>query len=158
MFSKIIKKQAIIFPAKIGYKLLCVRYSLLKLIDKVCINVIYKDIDGFHNHPWDFVSIVLWGGYKETIWDNGKQTINIYKPGSIIKRKHTEFHKLEPLGKKAITLFFKGKKQKEHIQFVKNNKVYHEAKFFMMQGYPKEKLKFMYEQMHNFTERKTVGE
>lgn len=43
-----------------------------------------------HDHPWNFVSIILWGGYYEetnagTAW---------YGPGSILRRKATHRHRV----------------------------------------------------------------
>jgi len=149
---KLIQRQAIILPSHNG-GVCCVRYSLLGLIDKVCINVIYADLEDFHDHPWDYVSIILWGGYKESQWKDGKVTSKIYGPGSILKRKHSQFHKIEPIGKKAITLFWKGPKQRNYINWVKDNIIYRESKFWLLQGYTKSKMRKIYTSMKNYTKR-----
>lgn len=76
-----------------------------------------EDLDP-HNHPWPFVSIILFGGY----WEN-RPVFNEYDdseivgytrvwhgPGSILFRRATDFHYLElPEGKTAWTLFITGK-------------------------------------------------
>lgn len=146
---KLTQKQAIILPSHNGH-VCCVRYSFLGLIDKICVNVIYSDIEEFHDHPWDYTSIILWGGYKESQWKNGIVTTKTYRAGSIIKRKHTDFHRIEPLGKKAVTLFWKGSKKRNFINWVKDNIIYHEARFWLMQGYTKTKMKNIFNQMKDY--------
>ena len=146
---RLIQKQAIILPSHNG-GVCCVRYSILGLINKVCINVIYADLEDFHDHPWNYVSIILWGGYKESQWKDGKVTSKTYGPGSILIRKHNQFHKLEPTGKKTITLFWKGKKKRDFINWVKDNTIYHEAKFWLKQGYTKAKMKTIFNQMKDY--------
>jgi len=76
---KLIQKQAIILPSHNG-RVCCVRYSILGLIDKICINIIHSDIEDFHDHPWNYISIILWGGYKETQWKEGRTKTKTYYP------------------------------------------------------------------------------
>jgi len=78
-----------------------------------------------HDHPWNYLSIILWGGYYEeaqainpfkafnsepsTIW---KQ--RWYGPGSFLYRKGDKFHKLIiPIGRPSISLIFVGKKWRD---------------------------------------------
>ncbi len=56
-----------------------------------------------HDHPWNFYSIILSGGYVERCGDK----INVRRPGNIAHRKCTAFHKvLHLLGKRVYTLVF----------------------------------------------------
>jgi hypothetical protein len=71
-------------------------------------HILSSDDDSlFHNHPYNFVSFILWGGYTE------------YKPGSKSRRFHIgninkssidEYHRLE-LDRPAWTLVFTGRRQ-----------------------------------------------
>ena len=49
-----------------------------------------------HDHPWPFFSFILWGGYHEKLWQDGADNFyeDTFKPGRIIYRKTTDFHKL----------------------------------------------------------------
>ena len=68
-----------------------------------------------HNHPWNFCSIILFGGYGEKrpiIEYDGEISGYIrtwYGPGSVLFRKAADFHMLElPEGKTTWTLVFTG--------------------------------------------------
>jgi len=56
----------------------------------------------FHNHPFNYVSIVLKGGYTETLL-NGKSYT--YRVGSIIYHRHSDFHRIDSIKGKTTTLF-----------------------------------------------------
>ena len=86
-----------------------------------------------HDHPWNYLSIILWGGYfEETVKITHIYTLNDkslkydvphpvpwhdekwYGPGSILYRRGDKFHKLIiPEGKYSISLIFTGKKWRE---------------------------------------------
>ena len=105
-----------------------VKRYFLWFCHRVFINVMRKGDDALHDHPWNYVSIILWGGYKETTIDKdtGKLITKRYGPGSIISRHHTAFHKLEILKSKSISLFFvsKIKVKKDWCQsWVVNDKI-----------------------------------
>lgn len=59
-----------------------------------------------HDHPWNWTSIIFWGGYFEhDEWRNIKR----FWPGMINRKKSTQLHALELVGNKpAWTLFFCG--------------------------------------------------
>lgn len=78
------------------------------------------DDRAYHDHPWWFVTIVLFGGYYEIkpCYDKyGRYTIvevNFYGPGSILFRRATDFHRLIlPAGKTACTLFITGRRRQK---------------------------------------------
>jgi len=144
---KLIQKQAIILP---NDHVSIVRYSVLGLINKICVNLIYSSVDNFHSHPWDYISIILWGGYRETRWKAGKTRTRIYYPGSILIRKHTDFHRIEPLGKRAITLFWRGAEKQKSNYWVKDNIIYSEARYWLIQGYTKSKMKKLFNYMKDY--------
>lgn len=147
---KLIQKQAIILPPN-NY-IAIVRYSLLGLINKLCINIIHSDVENYHSHPWDYTSIILWGRYKETQWENGKTSTKTYYPGSILRRKYNQFHRIEPVGKRTITLFFRGKQKAKSNLWVYNNKIYHESKYWLMKGYTKAKMRKIFNYMKEYNE------
>jgi hypothetical protein len=73
------------------------------------------DDRAFHDHPWNYVTVVLRGGYWEVRpqYDSwGLYTGNTrvwYGPGSILFRPAKSWHRLEiPEGKDAWTLFITG--------------------------------------------------
>lgn len=57
-----------------------------------------------HDHPFSFVSIILWGGYTE----HGPNYSKRYGPGSIVWRRATDLHRLE-LDRPAWTLVIRGR-------------------------------------------------
>ncbi len=61
----------------------------------------------FHDHPWKFVAIILWGGYTEET-SKGREFI---RPGRIISRPATWQHRVQ-LDKPSWSLVFTGKKER----------------------------------------------
>lgn len=66
-----------------------------------------SDADDPHDHPWNFFTYVISGGYKEVFYDKTKpqsyegyftdlwtEKVNVRKPGSIAYRKATDVHKV----------------------------------------------------------------
>lgn len=78
-----------------------------------------SDHDDLHDHPWDFISFIVWRGYVEqyflakTIAGHiYKQNIRI-KPFTFIKRKAEHFHRVVLIDNKpAYTLVFTYNKHK----------------------------------------------
>lgn len=72
--------------------------------------VLISDTGDLHDHPWNYMSIILKGGYYEHT-KSGKQW---YKPGSILFRKGDVPHKLEiPDGKTCMSLIFTTRKWRD---------------------------------------------
>jgi hypothetical protein len=69
-----------------------------------------------HDHPWWFLTFILWGGYYE--WQPSAiskfcQPIKyLRRPGSILYRRANHLHRLE-LTKPAWTLVIRGRKSRE---------------------------------------------
>lgn len=66
--------------------------------------IVLSDQECVHDHPWDFISIILKGGYIEHVetpkelknWCTKiEKTSKIYHPGQILFRKAEHRHKLE---------------------------------------------------------------
>jgi hypothetical protein len=72
--------------------------------------LVASDPDGPHCHPWDNVTIVLWGGYEEWYPDG---TMRVRRAGSFVYRRAEQFHRLVPLPGGAWTLFFVGRKRRQ---------------------------------------------
>lgn len=75
----------------------------------VYLHRILRDDDdrALHDHPWDNVSLLLDGSYRE-ITPDGEF---IRGPGALVHRKATDSHRLELIdGKPALSLFFTGAK------------------------------------------------
>jgi hypothetical protein len=79
-----------------------------------------------HDHPWSFVSVILWGGYWEhrpDPWahesEAGAAARHVsyrrwFGPGSVLRRPAPSIHRLElPLGKTAWSLVFTGRRLRE---------------------------------------------
>ncbi|WP_396190654.1 hypothetical protein [Flavobacterium sp.] len=59
-----------------------------------------------HTHPFDYVSIVLFGGYDEQVLQEDGSIITIeHKIGSVIKRKGDIPHRISAIRKNCFTLF-----------------------------------------------------
>lgn len=86
------------------------RYTLFKF-GKVHIRIhkiIDKDRTNFyHNHPFNYISIILKGGYSERYFNVKDNTIKTSKHGflSIIKRNTNTYHRIESTKNGATTLF-----------------------------------------------------
>lgn len=79
-----------------------------------------SDTADLHDHPWSYISLILWGGYGEvigvrraysTLHDNNrsrlKEVYTWYKPGCMLFRRADQPHRLIiPENKYAITLIF----------------------------------------------------
>lgn len=53
-------------------------------------HIVQSDPEVMHNHPWDFVSLLLTGGYRETTLDGEAE----YSAPCLIARSANEFHRL----------------------------------------------------------------
>lgn len=107
-------------PYLIRYTLFTCRWFSIK-IHKVLIS----DTAELHDHPWDYVSIILYGGYWEHTEVMSKQyfphnkielkdTRKWYGPLSILIRNGNIHHRLElPEGKISVSLIFTSHKYKD---------------------------------------------
>lgn len=67
--------------------------------------ILISDYDCLHDHPWAFLSLILWGGYVEhrEVHKAGKNAVHavpivitrIYHPGTLLYRAAQSKHKLE---------------------------------------------------------------
>lgn len=93
-----------------------------------------SDAEDLHDHPWSFISIILWRGYNEVTFGASKDervTKRIY-PGQFIFRKATHTHRVVLRGNKpAYTLvirfkyvrywgFYIGKHWQDFREYFKN--------------------------------------
>lgn len=91
------------------------------------------DDRAFHDHPWNYLTVVLKGGYfevrpvfKDGIYRGDKRTW--CGPGSVLFRRATDWHRLEvPEGTVATTLFttFAYRQQWGFMPQPAQNKVYY---------------------------------
>jgi hypothetical protein len=83
------------------------------------IHVILRSDDDrhFHDHPWNYTTVILRGGYYEVTprYENGEivgEKSKWYGPGSVLRRTAGHWHRLVvPYGKTATTLFIMGRKR-----------------------------------------------
>lgn len=76
------------------------------------------DDRAMHDHPWWFLSVMLWGKYAESLYRNGRRTHDIRTAPSIVFRRPTDRHIVSLLtrGDKILpcwTLVFTGRKVRE---------------------------------------------
>lgn len=116
-----------------------IRELQLKLVPKYGIRVhriMSSDVPVFHDHPWDFTSLILRTGYREITpdWSHGPTPAHVtvsddydghtpvtythvleqyHPPGTILRRKATDWHYLQlRAGEEAWTLVLtSGKRQ-----------------------------------------------
>lgn len=79
-------------------------------------NIHRSDRDDMHDHPWNFVTFILRGGYWE--YDTDHPPLTNRKrwcgPGTRIKHEAEDIHRVELLpGVQAWTLVFVGRKRRE---------------------------------------------
>lgn len=111
------------------------RYTLLNLgCWQLCLHIFHRSdwTDDLHDHPWDFLSLILWGGYIEETPAGKKR----YRPGALLwrpaehvhrvqlypwkkasplekKYEHTRLHELHYVPRRrAITLVWMGKRRR----------------------------------------------
>jgi hypothetical protein len=127
------KKEIIRLPLDDNDTKRIVRYSL-PFTDRLCINVMYGDIDILHSHPWNYFTLMLWGGYDETILIDGKEVTKRRYPGWFSFKKYTDYHKVNPIRKKAITLFIRSKDKINGTRFYINGKAIRDMKYWKSLG------------------------
>lgn len=67
-----------------------------------------------HDHPFDFTSLILRGGYtEETERVSGERTRSNFRAGDVVRRKAELAHSLVAVLPGTLTLVFGGKKRKE---------------------------------------------
>lgn len=86
-----------------------------------------SDTDDIHDHPWDFFTIILWGGYWEyTKSDNYEKDKSLEKkwhgPLSFRYCKAEMFHKIIIDKKKSCWTLFIPFKQRKDWGFIKDGK------------------------------------
>lgn len=95
--------------------------------------IVRSDDPIFHDHPWNYTTIVLKGGYWEhtPVFNTKGEKFAEFQtwrgPGSIISRKAKEYHWLEldeSVGP-ATTLFFMGRQQRDWGFLVQTKKGLH---------------------------------
>lgn len=59
----------------------------------------------FHNHPFNYISIVLKNGYTEKYLDKGVEKTRSYRFLSVIKKNHSCYHRIDDIKGETITLF-----------------------------------------------------
>lgn len=87
-----------------------------------------SDQDDPHNHPWNFVSVILSGGYWEKTpasgqpLGSGRLQRRWYGPGRILRRPATWVHAVEVPGGSTpvVTLIFRGPKRQSWGFFCKH--------------------------------------
>lgn len=102
----------------------------------------YTDVYGnaFHNHPFSFLSLILYGGYREDILDVSKNiTTYTHKPGSILFRHHTMFHRVYTLKKYAVTFHIRTyiKQDFSNLYILESGEVLNYYQYYRRMGYSK---------------------
>jgi len=99
-----------------------------------------SDPDDVHDHPWNYFTIILKGGYYEWIAqfdDQGKKTseVRVWRGAGSFRRGNTHtFHRIElKEGVTPWTLFFVGPKKREW-GFLVNNKWIHYEQYLNEQS------------------------
>lgn len=77
-----------------------------------------------HDHPWDFLSIVLKGGYAEEFEERGVRDFRFNAPGHILFRKAEFKHRvILDKGKICWTLVFKGPRRRKWGFWIRDYKI-----------------------------------
>lgn len=109
---------------------------MLWFTDRICINIMYGDIGHLHSHPWDFHTLILWGGYEETIYRKGCESTHKRLPGYLGTTTVEDFHKIQLIKSKAISLFIRSKKKTKFgfANFIVDGKVVSDVKYWKSKG------------------------
>jgi len=78
-------------------------------------HILLSDHDCLHDHPWNFISIILKGGYWERRWPIiNKNFYKWYSPCSLLYRKATWRHSIElPVGRTCWTFVIMFRRKRE---------------------------------------------
>lgn len=87
------------------------RYAFPRIGGRMAVHVFHRsDFDVHHDHPFGFVSIILWRGYVEETPEGRARKY----PGMILFRRATHRHRVELIdGKRAITFVVFGPRWRE---------------------------------------------
>lgn len=98
---------------------------------QLCLHVFHRsDGEDMHDHPWRFVSLLLWRGYIEQTPEGKKRKY----PGMILFRNAEHRHRVVLLnGKKAVTLVVMGKRKREWGFFTKTGFI-NWRRYFVQKG------------------------
>jgi hypothetical protein len=71
--------------------------------------------DAPHDHPWDFMTFILRGGYVDEVWGDQKpRRYQLCEPGKLYRRKAEHRHRvLLPQGRTAWTFVYLKPKRRE---------------------------------------------
>ena len=131
-------------------KLYLTRYTLLETkYFQVCIHVFHRsDGPDLHDHPWNFLSLILWNGYiehtPEQPHEQGLSNSNTLRrrvwPGMILFRRATHIHRVELLkGSYVQNHFFErpgiGQYDKKAVILVIMGRKFREWNFFTRSGF-----------------------
>lgn len=96
-----------------------------------------SDADDLHNHPWSFITIILWRGYYEQTFDTeypGYCKLRRIRPGSILFRKSDHAHRVILVqNKPAYTLVIRFR-DNYHWGFFHNGRFIHFIHYFKKFG------------------------
>ncbi len=130
---RLFRRESVALPTEDAKHDYIVRFMPL-FTDRVCINILRGEIPILHSHPWNFVSIILWGGYRETRMVDGVEVVKDYGPGSVIYRRFDEYHRIVPLGDKCITLFFRSAEKTKSTIYLIDGKPMLDMKYWVKHG------------------------
>jgi hypothetical protein len=76
--------------------------------------ILRKDHDADpHDHPFDFVSVILRGGYaEERLWPDGTRTVRRYGRGSVLRRRAEDAHRFLTVDPETTTFVIAGPKRR----------------------------------------------
>lgn len=97
---------------------------------RVYLHVFYASDDDPdpHDHPADYLTVVLWGGYWDETWSRARQVIRrvLMFPGRIARRRAEHIHRAHLLGTRAWTLFFFGRRRRDWFFWTVDGPIYWE--------------------------------
>ena len=136
---KLIKTATIFNQAD---EVILTRYTL-PLLNKVHLHFIYDDTPDFHSHKHSYISVILWGGYREELLIDGQVQTYDRRPGCFIKRGYSVLHRLKPLKRLAVTLFIRLEQGQPATMFLKDGELLSDVKYFRRYGYSRAAIKKM---------------
>lgn len=90
---------------------------------QLCLHVFHRSdwTRDLHDHPWNFLSLILWGGYYEETPNGVKK---LYRPGQLLYRKAEHIHRVQLLCKRDATPIEKRyeKVNKEELTYLPRRK------------------------------------
>jgi hypothetical protein len=110
------------------------------LFGRICIHIFRGDVPFLHNHTFNYFTLILWGGYKETILEDGIEIEHDRRVGWWDIRDQHVFHKTKLKTNICVTLFLKSKEKRKNFQAIVDGELLNDIAYYKKIGYSRKQI------------------